>query len=508
MPRPQGITKATKKKAAADERRAAKAAASFDSFNNWSINLGLGTNNALTGGTYGFNPVTRIRTLLEWMYRGSWLARVGIDQVAMDMTRGGVNLLSDAKATDIKKLENKMARLRVWPAVNRVIKWSRLYGGCLGYIQIRGADPATPLRPETVGRGLFLGIQVLDRWMVEPLLNQLVQEGPEVGLPEFYRVVGDAPGLKGRTIHHSRCIRLVGIELPYWQQVMENYWGVSIFEPLYDRMIAFDSATMGAAQLAYKCHLRTMKVKGYRQIQAAGGPLAIGFAKQMELMRQFQSIEGVTVIDAEDEVEVQTATFSGLSDVILQVAQQLSGGLKIPLTKLLGQSAAGLNATGEGDERNYNSAIKQEQDDQLKDPMHRVYRVAAVSEGIDLGDDYELEFRPLWQLSDDEMSQIEERGSRSIIAVEEAGLVSPKTALMELKARGANTNSWQTITEEDIEEADDEVAPAPGPGEMVGPDGKPIAAPAAGAPGGPAAPGAGLRKEQGGKDRRATLGAA
>ena len=202
------------------------------------------------------------------------------------------------------------------------------------------------------------------------------------------------------------------------------------------------------------------------------------------------------------QIEVQTATFSGLSDVILQVAQQLSGGLKIPLTKLLGQSAAGLNATGEGDERNYNSAIKQEQDDQLKDPMHRVYRVAAVSEGIDLGDDYELEFRPLWQLSDDEMSQIEERGSRSIIAVEEAGLVSPKTALMELKARGANTNSWQTITEEDIEEADDEVAPAPGPGEMVGPDGKPIAAPAAGAPGGPAAPGAGLRKEQGGKDRR------
>ena len=65
-------------------------------------------------------------------------------------------------------------------------------------------------------------------------------------------------------------------------------------------MIAFDSATMGAAQLAYKAHLRTMKVKGYRQIQAAGGPLAIGFAKQMELIRQFQSIEGVTVIDAED----------------------------------------------------------------------------------------------------------------------------------------------------------------------------------------------------------------
>jgi len=41
-----------------------------DSFQNFSLNLGLGTNNALSDSTYGFLPVTRDRTLLEWIYRG------------------------------------------------------------------------------------------------------------------------------------------------------------------------------------------------------------------------------------------------------------------------------------------------------------------------------------------------------------------------------------------------------------------------------------------------------
>jgi hypothetical protein len=35
--------------------------------------------------------------------------------------------------------------------------------------------------------------------------------------------------------------------------------------------------------------------------------------------------------------------------VLLQFAQQLSGALNIPLTRLFGQSPAGMNSTGEGD---------------------------------------------------------------------------------------------------------------------------------------------------------------
>jgi phage-related protein (TIGR01555 family) len=563
QPRPQGITKTTLRKAAADERahartlqatkKAAKMGTAFDAFNNWSINLGLGTNNALSGGTYGFNPITRIRTLLEWMYRGNWLSQVAIDQVAKDMTREGFTIKAakdeeqsnsrqpppmpqatmgqgqdfappkddpkpktkgkkkadpssgETTPADLQRIYVRMARTQVTTSLCDAIKWGRLYGGACAFIQIKGADPATPLRIEAIGKGSFTGLTVFDRWMLEPQLGDLVQEGPEVGLPRFYKVTGDAPGLKGRLIHHSRMIRFIGVKLPYWQAMSEQFWGVSIFEPLYDRMVAFDSATMGAAQLAYKAHVRTLKIKGYRNILATGGgPSYLGLMRSLELVRTGQSVEGLTVIDGDDDMTTQTATMTGIAEIILKLGEQISGGLQTPLTKLFGQAPAGLNSTGEGDNRNYYDGIKQKQSDEMGEPMHMLSRVIAMSEGVDLGEEFEIEFNPLWQMSDKERGEVDKINTESVLAVEESGNVSQRQMLMELKHRGRATNTWQTsITEKDIEDADDEL-PSPedlgigGPGsgeEAFGPEGQPE---------GPVAkPGGALRKAlKGGGDSR------
>src|SRR5256885_239429 len=73
-------------------------AATGDSFVNFQHKLGIGADNPLTSGTYGFNPITRQRTLLEWIHRGSWLGGVAVDVVAEDMTKMGVELQTDLDA--------------------------------------------------------------------------------------------------------------------------------------------------------------------------------------------------------------------------------------------------------------------------------------------------------------------------------------------------------------------------------------------------------------------------
>lgn len=77
-------------------------------------------------------------------------------------------------------------------------------------------------------------------------------------------MVTTATGIPARSIHHSRLIRFDGVTLPYQQAQTENEWGMSIIERIWDRLTAFDSATMGAAQLVYKAHLRTMKIHKLR----------------------------------------------------------------------------------------------------------------------------------------------------------------------------------------------------------------------------------------------------
>ena len=437
--------------------------ATADSFVNFAQNLGVGSDNPMTGSTYGFNPVTRNRTLLEWVHRGSWLGGVAIDVVADDMTRAGVDIMAQALDPDqISQIEESITSLGVWNAVNDTIKWARLYGGCIAVMLIDGQDMSTPLRLNTIRKGQFFGLMALDRWMVNPSLNNLVtQFGPDLGLPKFYTVTAQAPALSGVTIHHSRVIRLEGIRLPYWQRLMENLWGLSILERLYDRMVAFDSASTGAAQLVYKSYMRTYKIKGMREVIAQGGDALNGLVKYVDMMRRFQGIEGITIMDGEDEFQGDShGAFSGLSDDLQQFGQQIAGALGIPLLRLFGQSPAGFS-TGDTDLQNYYDTIKQAQEKDLKVGMTKVYRVAAMSEGIDVSDEFSIAFRSLWEMNAKDKAEVAESVGRTVLAAEETGAIDRATVLKELKQASKLTGVFTTITDEMIDEAETEGPPLP-----------------------------------------------
>ncbi len=438
----------------------AKVQKTLDSFVNFAQMLGIGAANALSTASYGFNPITRIRTLLEWIHRGSWLGGVAIDVVAEDMTREGVELLGSLEPADIGRLAKAADRLQIWSHLCDTVKWARLYGGCIAVMLIDGQRPDTPLNLSTVSKGQFKGLLVLDRWMIEPSLNNLVTEmGPNLGLPKFYTVTADAPALPKMRIHYSRCIRLEGVRLPYWQRVMENLWGISVLERLYDRMQAFDSATTGSAQLVYKSYIRTIKIKNLRQVAAAGGDAMKGLVAQVDMMRQFQNQEGITLLDADDEFEGHThGAFAGLSDALVQFGQQVSGALQVPLIRLFGQSPAGFS-TGDTDLRNYYDGIKQKQERELGDGVTLVYKVLAASEAIELPDDFEVNFKPLWQLSDEQKATIASADAATVASIESQGIIGRATALRELKQSSRTTGRFTNIDEKMIEAAEGEEAP-------------------------------------------------
>jgi phage-related protein (TIGR01555 family) len=468
-----GVGRASIKRATVDrvakEGKTLRGKNTGDAFQNFALNLGLGTNNALSQSAYGFYPITRVRTLLEWIHRGSWLGGVAVDLLADDMTRSGVEILTVEDPKKVEEMQQGLTRLRVWQQLSDNIKWSQLYGGSIAVLLIDGQDPSTPLRIETVRKDQFRGLTVFDRWMVDPDLTHLVTEyGPNLGLPEYYKVVADAPAMRGQKIHYTRCIRMEGVRLPYYQRVMENLWGLSVFERLYDRMIAFDSATVGAAQLVYKSFIRTYKIDGLHEAATTAGDALVGISKRVELMRKYQSIEGVTLLDKEDDFATHEASgFTGIADVLIHFAEQISGALQIPLVRLLGQSPAGLNSTGESDLRTYYDNILKRQENDLREGMNLILRVLAQSLQIKLPDNFNFNFVPLWQLNQTEKTDVADKGSRFIMEIEAAGLVSPKVALQELRQLAKTTGYWTNISNKDISEASD-VAEPPEPEPMPG----------------------------------------
>ncbi|MDG3554306.1 phage portal protein, partial [Klebsiella pneumoniae] len=229
-----------------------------------------------------------------------------------------------------------------------------------------------------------------DRWMINPQLTRRIKAlGPNLGKPEFYDIVTTAQGLPAWTVHHSRLIRMDGVKLPYQQKITENEWGMSIVERIFDRLTSYDSTSVGAAQLAYKAHLRTAAL-----------------IKNMEMVRQYQTNEGMSLFDSEDEFETHSYSFAGLSDLLSEFKEDIAGAVGIPLVRLFRQSPKGFS-TGDADLANYYDDVGTLQERDLRPHIRLLFDVLHRSEfGDPLPEDFTFEFNPLWQMSDTDRSTV------------------------------------------------------------------------------------------------------
>ena len=425
-----------------------------DGFDSFSAKLGLQQDNLLARS--GYKPgsyISRQPQVLEDMYRTSWIVGRMVEVVAEDMVRGGVDIQSaEMDASDIDALHRLLRITGVPGRLADAIKWGRLYGGALAVILIDGHDLSTPLNMDDIAKGSFRGLYVLDRHQVVPSQETVSEIGGMLGYPESYRINTQA-SLGGTEIHYSRCIRFIGVDLPWQQRQGEQQWGGSVVERAYDRILALDSATHGSANLLYKSFLRVIGVNNLRELLAAGGKREQALLKMFAMVRQFQSNEGITLLDKEDTFTTHGWTFAGVYDALQAFAEQISGATGIPLVRLLGQSPKGFSS-GESDLRIYYDTIATQQEDDLRPALTLLFSVASRSLwGNPLPESFTFDFRSLYLPTESEKSQIATADAQGVSALHTSGLIPAHMALAELRDAGRVTGRWTSITDEDIDAA-------------------------------------------------------
>lgn len=431
-----------------------------DSFQNLNQRLGLGAGSQMDGSGYAFQYISRNRLLLEAAYRTSWVVGAAVDYIAEDMTKAGIIYEGGLEPDDVELMTAAWRDLMIGAELTNVERWARLYGGAIGFLMIDGQRPDTPLKLDSIEKGQFKGILPFDRWVALAQTSTVVSErGPDFGLPEYYDVFADqsqaTPGMK---IHYSRVIRRTGLALPYYQRAQELLWGQSVVERFWDRLLAFDSATTGAAQLVFKAYLRTLTVDGYRDLVASGGKLFEGFARMIETMRYFQNTEGVTVIDAKDKFETHTYTFAGLPDVVQEMGRQVCGALEMPATRMFGDSPGGLGSNGDGELRQYGGIIHRKQENQHRRPIQLILDVMSRSVlGKPLPAGFSFKFAPLYEMNEKDKADVAKTTTDAVGEAYSAGMITAKVAAQELKTSSKTTGIYAHITEEDIDAMEDTI---------------------------------------------------
>lgn len=456
----------------------------LDAFSNVLARLGAGTPNLLEGTEYSLQRMSRDFNTLNALYRESWIVRRIIDVIPADMLKNWITITSGLDPDVEKRLSLTLRRTQLIDKLKRGMQWGRLYGGALGVMLVKhqGYDLSQPLQLDWIMPGDFAGLLIFDRWNGVNPSSELIEDisDPDYGYPKYYTVTDPAGGGSVK-IHYSRVIRFTGNTLPFWEEIAEMQWGASVVESIFDELRKRDNVSWNIAQLTFMANIRVLKMQDLGQLLAATDN-----ESQAELLRTLEAQNmllnnmGMQVMDAADGLETHQYTFSGLADCYQQFIMDISGAAEIPVTRLFGRSPSGLNATGESDLQNYYDMIAEKQESYLRPILNKVLPPFIISTLGSLPDDFDFEFDPVAEPSDKERADLAKCGTDNVVAAYNAGLISQRTALKELKQQSERTGVWTNITDEDIAKASEtvEVPSEMGGGLLgLGEDG-----PAAGAP--------------------------
>ena len=444
-------------------------ARALDAFTNVLARLGAGTPNLLEGTEYSLQRLSRDFNQLNALYRESWIIRRIIDVIPSDMLKNWITITSGIDPDVEKKLSISLRRTQLIDKLKRGMQWGRLYGGALGVMLVKhqGYNLSQPLRLDWIMPGDFAGLLIFDRWNGVNPSNELIEDisDPDYGYPKYYTVTDPAGGGSVK-IHHSRVIRFTGNTLPFWEEIAEMQWGASVVESVFDELKKRDNVSWNIARLTFMANIRVLKMQDLGQLLAATDS-----ESQAELLRTLEAQNmllnnmGMQVMDAADGLETHQYTFGGLADCYQQFIMDISGAAEIPVTKLFGRSPSGLNATGESDLQNYYDMIAEKQEAVLRPILNKVLPPFIISTIGSLPKDFDFDFDPVAEPSDKERAYLAKCGTDNVVAAYNAGLISQRTALKELKQQSERTGVWTNITDEDIERASDSVEQ---PGEMGG----------------------------------------
>lgn len=296
------------------------------------------------------------------------------------------------------KTIDRIATLDLQAKVCEAASLGRAIGGAA--ILIGSFDPrvdvSLPIDDQTPGEVAYL--KVLDRRDLEIAKRydspEDVRGNPKAGDPSHYKVCGGSTAW-----HASRFVFFGGATTAPTEKRRNDGWDFSIFQASEETLSSFEAAWANAGMMLDRSQQAVYQLKDWaRKVAKLGPEQAARLMFQADMER---SIGNAIVIDREEDFKNVAMAFSGIAELLDRMAYKLAGEQGFPVTKLLGQAPAGMNATGESDDRNFLAHVASFQRQRLYAPAQRLGTL--IANGFGETPPY-LSFVPLWIESPSELA--------------------------------------------------------------------------------------------------------
>jgi phage-related protein (TIGR01555 family) len=378
---------------------------------------GLGTRKDHTfGNRYFYVPMSMEQ--LDAAYAGDWLARKIIDIPPQDSTREWRTWQTD-RAEQIYRIEKQF---RVRSKVRKAQTLARLYGGAVIMIGDGASNSMLPLDMERFARGGLKYLHVFSRYEVVAEEEDLNPQSPTYGKPLFYRL---RTRNQSERIHRSRFVFFMGSDAPRSIETVNEGWGQSVLDSVLQAVMNMTSTAQNTASLVEEAKVDVIKIPNLMTYVSQPKTTAL-LIERFTLANTLKSNHNALLLGGDEDFQRKQVTFAGLPEVMREQMQLASAAADIPMTRLMSQSPAGMNATGESDIRNYYDKIRAFQTTDLEEDLSLLDDVLVRHVFGNRRDEDTYEWNELWQMSEDERSQIALRNAQALQIYNNSNLFAPE----------------------------------------------------------------------------------
>lgn len=364
--------------------------------------------------------VSNMRQLLSEIYVEHGLIQVVVDVPVDDGMRGGVEIKTkQLEPEQIEKLEAYMEQQGDMDVMAQTLKWNRLFGGA-GVLVITDGQYDKPLSVNEVKKGSRLKFRACDLWELFHTHLNTADRGADVGSyvdfdPEYFNYYG-------HKVHHSRVMKVKGMEAPSFIRPRMRGWGMSVVEAVIAPINQFIKANNLTFDVLDEFKVDWFKIKNLTSsLMEKNGAAKI--QERIRLANAQKNFQHAIVMDGEDDFGSKELNFAGISDVMVGIRMQVASALRMPLTKVFGISSAGFSS-GEDDIENYNAMVESTVRKQSKFHILKMIELRCMEIFGMVPSDMSIEFKPLRILSATQEEEVKNSQYNRLLAAKTAGEIT------------------------------------------------------------------------------------
>lgn len=382
---------------------------------------------------------------LSALYHYDAMAKRIVDIPPREMMRQGVDISGD----DGKEILDHAQAIGLLEGIQRGMAWGRAFGGAIMVMGADdGADPKEPLRPE--GVDTFEWVKVYDRrdlYISERYTDKAL---PNYDAPKIYRIT-HYDGTNSE-VHESRCIRFRGAYTAERESRDLQGWDLSVLQACWPALQQFNTSNQAGTNMLSDASTAVFKMAGFIQALSAKDGIQ-NLTTRAQLMNMTRSMARAVFLDSSqsESFEKVPTQFSGVPDMLDRSANRLAADTEIPVTILMGQAPAGLNATGASDIRIFYDRIASDQRTFLRPILRRCFNL--ICQVLGKEEDQDFRFRPLWQETPAEREERRQKAAQTDHIYIDDGVVTP----LEVRKARFEGEEWSPELKLEEDETPDEL---------------------------------------------------